>query len=114
MLTVNVKKSFISRIIVSICFCLLFVVSQSESASERIIVDGVLIITIDQQGNITEAKLVMEYETIEVLNIVLNENGKKLAREMQGIWVQIIWNLFVKDDEYWIDVESYQKYLDYF
>jgi len=55
----------------------------------------------------------MEYETIEVFNIVLNENGKKLAREMQGIWVQIIWNLFVRDDEYWIDVESYQKYLDY-
>ena len=57
-------------------------------AGERIIVDGKISAIKDNIGNITMVNLLTDGG--EVFNITLNENGKKLGKEMDGKWVEVI------------------------
>lgn len=76
-------------------------------AGERTIVDGKISSIKDNRGNITEVNLITDGG--EVFNITLNENGKKLGKEMDGKWIEVIGAISVKDDKTWLEVKSYEK-----
>ena len=76
-------------------------------AGERTIVDGKISAIKDSRGNITAVNLITDGG--EVFNITLNENGKKLGKEMDGKWVEVIGGISVKDDKAWLEVKSYEK-----
>ena len=88
---------------------LFFCSASSAFSSEKVVLHGFVIITKDNNGKVVEAKVVTEGQTIEMYPIVLNTRGMNLIREMQGRQVEVIGNLVLIDDDYWIEVENYQK-----
>ena len=107
----NYQKILFVGIIVCVCLgspCFV-------CAGERTLVDGIVHATEDLSGNLIEVKLtllnLME-ENEFFYKIVLDENGKKLGKEMNGKWVEVIGEITKTDDIYWLEVKSY-TYFDH-
>ena len=77
------------------------------SPSEKIVASGIVITTRDNRDNITNVKLMAE--DADGYNIILNEIGKKLGREMQNKWVEVTGILYKDGEDYWFEVESYSE-----
>ena len=85
----------------------------SVNAAEGIVVTGVVKTSILDNGDIVSVKLDLRLGKDEFFNIVLNENGKKLKKEMNGNWVKVIGTIYPENDQNWLEVRSYEK-ADYF
>ena len=48
----------------------------------------------------------------EVFNVVLNIMGKKLGKEMNRNWVEVIGSVCIEDGENWLEVKRYEE-VDY-
>jgi len=92
-----------------IVLCVFLVSSTFLTAGERIIVEGIVDATKDPNGNIIAVKLNLKAEGGNVFNIILDEIGKKLGKEMDGKWAEVIGNFFVEGDKTWLEVKSYKK-----
>jgi len=86
---------------------LFLVFSSFLVAGERIIVDGKISAIKDNSGNITAVNLIADGG--DVFNIILDESGKKLGKQMDGKWVEVIGDVSVKGDKTWLEVKSYKK-----
>ena len=60
------------------------------NAGEGVIVTGVVETSMLDNGDITSVKIDLRMGNDEVINIVLNEMGKKLGKEMNGNWAEVI------------------------
>ena len=92
-----------------IAIWLFLVYSTFLTAGERIIVEGIVDATKDPNGNIIAVKLNLKAEGVDVFNITLDESGKKLGKQMDGKWVEVIGDVSVKGDKTWLEVKSYKK-----
>ena len=68
---------------------------------------GTVSITEDDDWNITAVKLTADDGT--VYQIVLDENGKKLGNEDNGLKVQPTGTVAVKDDVRWLTVSDFKE-----
>ncbi len=83
------------------------------NAGEGVIVTGVVETSILDNGDIASVKIDLRQGNEEVFNVVLNSMGKKLGKEMNGKWVEVIGSVRVEDDENWLEVKRYEA-VDYF
>ena len=81
--------------------------SDFHTPGEKIVASGIVITTRDNSDNITNVKLMAE--DMDGYNIILNEIGKKLGKEMYNKWVKITVILYKDGEEYWFEVESYSE-----
>ena len=91
-----------------ITFCVFLGSGGFLVAGERIIVDGKISTIKDNIGNITMLNLLTDGG--EVFNITLNENGKKLGKEMDGKMVEVIGEVYDRGGDMWMEVRSYKKF----
>ena len=76
-------------------------------AGESIIVEGKVSTTRNISGNITAVNLITDEE--EVINITLNQKGKKLGKEMDGKKVEIIADVSGQGNDVWLEVISFKE-----
>ena len=79
-------------------------------AGEMTLVDGIVNTVKDTGGNITAVYLNLSIQGEKVVQIVLNENGKKLGAEMDGKWVEVIGDVYDQGGVMWFEVKSYKNY----
>lgn len=76
-------------------------------AGERIIVDGKVSANKNNNGNVIAVSVITN--SGEVFKITLNKNGKKLAEEMDGKWVEVIADVSRMGDDVWLEVISFNE-----
>jgi len=79
--------------------------SDFHTPGEKIVASGIVITTRDNSDNITNVKLMAE--DTDGYNIILNEIGKRLGKEMNNKWVEVTGILYKNGEDYWFEVESY-------
>jgi len=88
--------------------------SISLIAGERVIVNGIVKTTKDSNGNLLTVKLDLKAAGEEVFTIVLDESGKRLGKEMEGKWVEVIGEVSIANDKKCLKVKSYKKFEEEF
>ena len=109
----NIVKHTLMFITISVTIGVSFTLPLPANAGEGIIVAGVVTTSILDNGDMVSVKLDLRLGKDEFFNIVLNENGKKLGKEMNGSWVEVIGTIYHENDQNWLEVRSYEK-ADYF
>lgn|GEM_PF-4799422 len=86
-----------------------FTFNSFITAGERVLINGVVSTIKDSSGAITAVTLNLKVEGEGIFNIILDEQGKKLGAEMEGKWVEVIGEIFMRGTEKWLEVKSYSK-----
>ena len=100
-----------NSILLSIAACSITFISiglnDIYSSGEKIVASGIVITTKDNSGNITNVKLMAE--DTDGYNIILNETGIRLGKEMHNKWVEVTGILYKDGEDYGFEVESYTE-----
>ena len=92
-------------IIATICLCMAS--SSFLVAGERIIVDGKVSANKDKNSNVIAVSVITN--SGEIFKITLDKNGKKLAEEMDGKWVEVIADVSRIGDDIWLEVIRFNE-----
>ena len=79
-------------------------------AGERVIAEGIVNTTKDNNGNI----IAIDLKVVggDAFNIILDERGKVLGNQMDGKLVEVIGDVSGEGDDIWLEVISYKVVSD--